>query len=143
MAEAVLRARFAGRLPGVTVASAGIAAVVGAPPDPAALELMAGRGLDIGAHRGVQLDLELGAQFDLHLVMESAQRDFIERRWPTLTGRVHELGCWDGGDIADPYRQGRAAFETALAAIDRGIELWLPRLVALAADREQAPRAGG
>jgi len=31
-------------------------------------------------------------------------------------------------DIADPYRQGRAAFETACQDIARGVADWAPRI---------------
>ena len=41
--------------------------------------------------------------------------------FPSGRGRVHRLGRFGAFDVPDPYRQGRAAFERALALIERGI----------------------
>jgi protein-tyrosine phosphatase len=106
MAEAILAHRLARR--GVKVESAGIAALVGHPADPAAQALMQERGLDLG--------------FDLILVMEAGQQRAVEAIEPTARGRVHRLGRWGGFDVPDPYRQDRAAFGRALSLIDRGVE---------------------
>lgn len=126
MAAALLQYRLADR--GISVESAGIGAVVGAPADPLVIDLMIRRKLDVTAHRGRQFDGRLGKNFDLHLVMDSEQRHVIERTWPLFRGRVHRLGHYGGFDIADPYRQPREAFEEALELIDQGLEQWLLRL---------------
>jgi len=119
MAEGLLRARLAGR--GV-VGSAGIAALEGRSADPLAVELLAGRGIDISAHRARQLTPELLAAFDLVLVMEAGQQAEIERLSPSSRGRVHRIGRFGNFDVPDPYRQPRPAFEGALALIERGLD---------------------
>jgi len=119
MAEGLLRARLAGR--GV-VASAGLAAIEGRAADPLAVELLAGRGIDISGHRARPLTPELLAAFDLVLVMEAGQQAEIERLSPSSRGRVHRIGRFGNFDVPDPYRQPRPAFEGALALIERGLD---------------------
>lgn len=127
MAEAILRQRLAGH--GAVVESVGIGALAGAPADPLAQALMLERGIDISAHRGRQADAGSLAGSDLVLTAETLHSDWINRRFPSLRGRVYKLGRWLGDkDIADPYQYPRAAFEAALAEIDASVEAWLPKL---------------
>jgi protein-tyrosine phosphatase len=121
MAEALLRHRLASRGVQATVESAGIAALVGRPPDQAAQDLMLARGLDISAHRGRQLTADLIRSFELILVMEAGHQKAIESMLPSARGRVHRIGRWGAFDVPDPYRRGPEAFERALALIERGI----------------------
>jgi protein-tyrosine phosphatase len=121
MAEALLRARFAARGRG-HVESAGLGALVGRGADPIAVSLMKERGLDLSGHRARQLTPEILAAADLVLVMESGHQKQIESLAPSARGRVHRIGKFGGFDVPDPYRQPRAAFEQALALIDRGLE---------------------
>lgn len=121
MAEALLRARLAGR-PGASVESAGIAALIGRPADSTAQELMRERGLDIAAHRARQLTSDMATRFELILVMEEGHRREVEALAPACRGRVQRLGRFGNFDIADPYRQGREAFERSLGAIERGLD---------------------
>ncbi len=121
MAEALLRARFATRRRG-TVSSAGIAALVGRPADPVAVELLAERGIDLSAHRARQLTPEMIRSADLVLVMEAAQQQEIERLSKAARGRVHRLGRFGDFEVEDPYRLPRSAFERALRQIERGLD---------------------
>ena len=54
--------------------------------------------------------------------MESGHQKQIEALAPSARGRVHRIGKFGGFDVPDPYRQPRAAFEQALALIERGLE---------------------
>lgn len=137
MAEAVLHRALEPHAPQVAVESAGIGALPDHPADPLAVELMAERGLDISEHRGRALTGEMLLSFPLVLVMEAAQRHFIEHRWPLARGRVHDIGRWSDFDVPDPYRGTREDFAACLALIDRGIAEWVVRLcpMAGAADR--------
>ena len=105
-----------------TIESAGIAALVNAPADPLALALMKEKGLDLSAHRARQLDTTLASAFDLILVMDERQQRAVEQLFPAARGRVHRLGRFGDFDIPDPWRKPRAAFETSLALIERGID---------------------
>jgi protein-tyrosine phosphatase len=122
MAEALLRVRLQARNPDAVVESAGIAALVGKPADPIAVALMSERGLDLSAHRARQLTPELARRFELVLVMEAGHQREVEASVPALRGRVHRIGRFGEFDVPDPYRQPRAAFERALALIERGLD---------------------
>lgn len=121
MAEGLLRARLA-RLGHGAVASAGLAALVGQPAEPNAVEAVARRGVDISAHRARQLTPELLAAADVVLVMEDRQRQHLERLSASSRGRVHRIGRVGGYDVPDPYRGPMGAFEEALGLIERGLE---------------------
>ena len=121
MAEALLRSRFAARSDRVTVESAGLAALVGQGADAMAIDVLAGRGIDLSAHRARQLNSFLVRAFDLILVMEEGHQRAVESMVPDARGRVHRIGRWGNFDVPDPYRKGRTAFEHALALIERGL----------------------
>ncbi|RDK00797.1 low molecular weight protein-tyrosine-phosphatase [Paraburkholderia lacunae] len=127
MAQALL----ARQLPGVSVMSAGWAAVVGRGADPIAIELMAEREIDIGGHIAVDLNLHHMRSAQLVLSMTQAQRRQIETDYPFAKGKVYRLGEHQGIDVLDPYRKGRAAFEMALAQIELGVAHWLDAMVRL------------
>ncbi|WP_175693404.1 low molecular weight protein-tyrosine-phosphatase [Burkholderia ambifaria] len=132
MAQALFRAR----LPGIDVQSAGLGALVGHPAEPFAVALMRERGLDIAAHRARLLTPPLCAQADLILTMERQQKRALERRHPSLLGRVFMLGEFcpapgharPGFDVPDPYCGTRALFEQSLRLIEHGVDDWCARL---------------
>jgi protein-tyrosine phosphatase len=120
MAEGLLQARL-GHRPGFQVSSAGVAALVGEPADPLAVALMAARGIDISAHRARQVTPTLLYASDLVLVMEKEHEKEVHGIAFEARGKVHRIGRFGDFDVLDPYRQGLAAFEKALALLDRGI----------------------
>jgi protein-tyrosine phosphatase len=122
MAEAVLAARLRERGMNTRVESAGTHALVGHPADEMVIDLMHENGLDIRAHRGRQLTASLVKTFELVLVMESDQQGVVEARYPTARGRVHRIGRVGKFDVPDPFREDRAAFQRALALIERGLD---------------------
>jgi protein-tyrosine phosphatase len=122
MAAALLGARFREMAILSKVESAGVAALVGSPAEPLAVELMREHGIDLSAHRGRQLTSQIAGAFELILVMEEGQARAVERIFPAARGRVHRLGRFGNFDIPDPYREPRAAFEHSLALIERGID---------------------
>ncbi len=124
MAEGILRAHAESTGKSCRIESAGIAAVVGAPADPLAVELMQQRDIDISSHRGRQITYDILRQFDLILVMEQRHRLHIEQLTPVTKGRVFTLGHWDGFDVQDPYGHPLKAFEDALRRIDQGVISW-------------------
>lgn len=122
MAEALLAARLRERGIKTRVESAGVDALVGCPADETVIELMREHGLDIRAHRGRQLTAALLKTFELVLVMDSDQQGVIEAKYPTARGRVHRIGRMGRFDVPDPFREDHAAFEHALALIERGLD---------------------
>jgi protein-tyrosine phosphatase len=122
--EALLAREF----PAKRVWSAGLDALVGQGADPMSMELAAEQGLDLGPHRAQQITSVMCQSADLILVMEQGHKAELEQRYSTVRGKVFRLGGLEQYDIADPYRQGRAAFETAYADIARGVAGWVPRI---------------
>ncbi|MFJ4292156.1 low molecular weight protein-tyrosine-phosphatase [Cupriavidus sp. NPDC089707] len=118
-------------LPEGDVVSAGLGALTGQAADPNAVDLMIHQGVDISGHRARQLDYAMVRRADLILVMDSAQRQEIQRLHPATTGRVFRLGELGRFDVPDPYRKPPPAFENALQLIQRGVESWVPRIRAL------------
>lgn len=112
----------------VSVASAGIGALVGSAAHPEAIRVARAQGFDIQSHRARQFNQTLAQTHDLVLVMEHYQRQWIEQSFPYLCGRVHLLGKWQNREIADPFRRGPQAFDTAMADIVQALSTWRPRL---------------
>ena len=124
IAEALLKQEF----PEKKIWSAGLGALIGSPADPSSIEVAAARGLDMSAHRAQQLASWMCQAADLILVMEQFQKTEVQRQYPLVRGKVFRLGEPGKFDIADPYRQPMAAFDTAYEAIALGVASWVPRI---------------
>ncbi|HZP12305.1 MAG TPA: low molecular weight protein-tyrosine-phosphatase [Nevskiaceae bacterium] len=126
MAEALFKAKLP---PDIEVSSAGIAALVGAPADPLAVEVMREHGSDISAHRGRQVVLPFLTGADLILGLDQTHTSGLLRQYPVLRGRVHKLLQWrSNADVADPFGQDKAAFQRAYEHIDWGVDDWVQRI---------------
>ncbi|WP_201620019.1 low molecular weight protein-tyrosine-phosphatase [Psychrobacter maritimus] len=124
MAEALLKQRY----PDKAIDSAGVGALVGHPADPAALEIMTERQLDITNHMAKQIDENLAKKADLIFTMSDSQTKWIEERWPFCRGKTFKLGHWQDKDIADPYKHDMSAFKTAYQDIVDGLEQWAGKI---------------
>ena len=124
MAEALLKQRY----PDKVIDSAGVGALVGHPADPAALEIMTKRQLDITKHVAKQIDENLAKKADLIFTMSDSQTKWIEERWPFCRGKTFKLGHWQDKDIADPYKHDMSAFKTAYQDIVDGLEQWAGKI---------------
>lgn len=135
MAEGLLAAG----LPQLRVFSAGTGALVGQPADETAQALMRRRGLDISGHVAQQVSQLLCRQADLILVMDREQRRHLESTYPFVRGKVFRIAefAGQGQDVPDPYRQGEAAFEHALALIETGTRAWIERILKITNPEQQ------
>jgi protein-tyrosine phosphatase len=124
----VAAALLAREFPDKTVLSAGLGALAGNPADPLTIEVSAAHGLDLSAHRAMQLAGWMCQNAELILVMEQGHKTELEQQFPLVRGKVFRLGDVGKFDIADPYRQPKAAFEAAYADIARGVADWVPRI---------------
>lgn len=124
MAEALLKQRY----PHKNVDSAGVGALVGHSADPAALEIMAKKGIDITNHVAKQIDEGLAKKADLIFTMSDSQTKWIEERWPFCRGKTFKLGHWQDKDIADPYKHEMSAFQTAYQDIVVSLEQWADKI---------------
>ncbi len=135
MAEGLLQQA----LPNHTVSSAGLGALVGNSADPAAIQLMQERGVDIAAHRARQINGQLMAGADLVLVMELAHQRHLEQQYPLSRGKIFRLCEKSKTDVADPYRKGLDAFQQSLHLIAEGAEAWSQRILALGGQLTDKP----
>lgn len=107
------------------VESAGIHAVVDAPPTPNALKVAASYGVDISAHRARTFDkLDFG-RFELIVAMDSGHLDFLREVKPRdYQGELTLLPAAQGQrklEIADPYGRSRGAYERSARLIAEGV----------------------
>jgi protein-tyrosine phosphatase len=127
MAEAMLRTRLAG-FPGLTVASAGTAAVVGAGMTPEAQAVLAGGGWSGGpAHVARQLTPGLVASADLVLALTREHRRAVVQLDPAAVGRtftLREFGyvvtCLTEEMLSETARRLAVAAEPEAAAAETG-----------------------
>jgi protein-tyrosine phosphatase len=120
MAEAMLRST----LPGKTIRSAGLGALIGKPADPLSVQLMAEQGIDITKHRAQQISSALVAQAELILVMDLDQKRHVETQYIGARGKVFRLCEGSKIDIPDPYREGIESFRVAFRLIQQGVDVW-------------------
>ena len=124
MAEGLLR----DLLPRHEIFSAGLCTMEGTPADQLARELMWQSGIDISEHRSRNLASWMMREADLVFTMDSAQKQFVIRRYPVASTKVERLGEPCGLDIPDPYQHGLAAFCHSLRLIERAVKCRLPAL---------------
>lgn len=128
IAEALLRNALP---PEIKVESAGFNALVGFPPHPEVLRLMADRGIDISGHRGRQLTSPLALLADLIMVMDDQQKDLCSRMVPGARGRIFLLSHWlstPPPDILDPLHKDQEAFRLVYEVIQHSVASWLPHI---------------
>lgn len=129
MAEQVLRRIAAADSLGVTIVSAGLAAVIDAPVDPAAERVLLAHGLSAAGHRSRQITREDLDRADRVLAMEQRHLAALLALSPSLQGRAHLLTQWqDKRDIGDPFGRGQDAFDRAFALIESAANSWRKKL---------------
>ena len=114
------------------VSSAGVRALSGSAADSEMIEIARERGLgDLVSHRSRPLFGSALLESDLVLCMERMQRELVLRNYPTMTGRVRLLADAPPSDINDPTGRSRADYEACADTIERAIDDWRTRLVAV------------
>ena len=130
IAKGLLQAAVGPR--GPRVESAGLNALEGVPPHPAAQRIMAEHGLNIATERGRQLTLPMALAADLILVMDERQKRSCGLLAPSARGRLFLLGRWllaDQQEIPDPAQGGAEAIYRSFEHISRAVAGWVPHLV--------------
>jgi len=125
MAEGILKSQ----LPGKTIQSAGISALVGHPADPNSVQVMQEQGIDISAHGAQSLVERMVSAADLILTMDLDQKRFVEKTYFTSKGKVMRLGEFGKFDIGDPYKQNIEAFRLSYRLITQGVNDWSGRIL--------------
>ncbi len=96
----------------LTVASAGLGALVGKGADPAAASVASAHDLSLENHCARQISARLCREYDLILTMEKRHIAALCDIAPEMRGKVMLFGHWDSErEIPDPYRKSRDAFE--------------------------------
>ncbi|MCD7036803.1 low molecular weight phosphotyrosine protein phosphatase [Pseudomonas sp. MAFF 311095] len=114
---------------GITVRSAGLAALRDHPLEPLAGQVLQEHGHAPQAHKARQLSVQAVSEADLILVMEQRHIDGVLNLAPEARGKVFLLGKWQHDrEITDPYRQGKPAFVQAYALIEQAAQAWAQRL---------------
>jgi protein-tyrosine phosphatase len=136
MAESLLKRKLAERLGctleeledrGVTVASAGIAAMSGARATAEAVQAVRACGLDLSQHESQPLSDRLVKYADVILTMTRSHREGLLAQWPDAAGRVFVLSR-DQKDIADPIGGPAETYRRCAEQIDAQLEGWVNEL---------------
>ncbi len=136
MAEALARKMISDRLgcppdqieeAGVLVMSAGIAAVLGAPASPEAVEVIGAYGIDLKDHQTQPVSETLVRHADYIFTMTHAHRQAILAQWPEAAERTFLLSP-EGIDIADPIGGPVERYRRCAQQIQRALQVRLQEL---------------
>ncbi len=132
MGEALLKQHFAEKLDcslddlakhKVTVISAGIAAMSGAPAAQQAIEVMNEHDLDLSQHRSQPFTERLANFADLVLTMTEGHRQAIMAHFPQAAARTFVLRK-DGMDVSDPIGMSVDVYRSTAAQISENLQKW-------------------
>ncbi|MBK9233081.1 MAG: low molecular weight protein arginine phosphatase [Anaerolineae bacterium] len=133
MATGLLRHRLQelGLADQVSVASAGVYALVGQPASANAVTTLAQRGIDIGDHVAHSLEIADVKTADIVLVMEEAHRRSIFYATPQHLGKVYLLTEMSGQhhDVKDPYGQPLPEYERCAQELTQLIDQGMPQIL--------------
>lgn len=136
MAEAIFRKMLSDKLQcaeedlvdrGYVVASAGLAAAMGAPPSPEAVQVLREAGIDLQGHESQPVTPQLLYQADRVFTMTQQHRDWILREFPELEPLVKLLAT-TGRDISDPIGSGLEQYEKCAKEIEQHLRVILDNL---------------
>lgn len=120
---------FKQALPEKRISSAGIAALVGYPPDESAILIASENNISLVGHRARQLTRSLCHENDLILVMEKKHIEAICKISPESRGKIMLLGYWlDQLEINDPYQKKIEIFENTFHQIEAATHKWVTAL---------------
>jgi len=135
MAEALLKKQIAAKLncsieelesQGVTVISAGIAALPGSPPAAQAQAIMQEMGLDISSHASQPVTGRLAQFADVILTLTNGHREALISHWPQLETRTITLRQ-DGADVSDPIGSSVEVYRQCAEQIDEHLNKWVSK----------------
>ena len=133
MGEGLLRKRLADKLgcsietleqQGVSILSAGIAAMPGSPAAAQAVEVMNLLGVDISSHASQPITGRLAQFADVILTMTNGHRQALISHWPTLETRTKTVRR-DGADVSDPIGAPVDVYQACAQQIDENLAKWV------------------
>lgn len=133
MGEGLLKKRIAEKMGcqieqldemGVSVISAGIAAMPGSPAAAQAVEVMNRMGVDIADHSSQPITGRLAQFADIILTMTNGHRQALISHWPTLETRTKTVRR-DGADVGDPIGSPVEVYTECANQIDKQLVQWV------------------
>jgi len=127
LAETLMREEIRARkLKDVSIASAGVHAYSGSPPDPLIVEYLEKRGILVQGHAARQMTAQEAEWADLILVMENRHMRMIEESWPEMKSKVALLMTYTAvapgvEEIIDPFGRTTYHYRLAEAQIDMAV----------------------
>ena len=112
---------------GIQIASAGIAAMPGAPAAEQATFVMSEAGLEIGDHSSQMVTERSAKVADLILTMTNGHRQALVSHWPMLEPRTKTLRS-DGGDISDPIGSPVETYQACAKQIEQSLQHWVEQV---------------
>ena len=108
---------------GVSVISAGIAAMPGSPAAAQAVEVMNRMGIDIADHSSQPITGRLAQFADIILTMTNGHRQALLSHWPMLDTRTKTVRR-DGADVNDPIGSPVEVYTSCANQIDQQLVEW-------------------
>ncbi len=136
MGQAILQKIVADRLEcdvdelpgrGITVVSAGVAAMAGGRPSNQAVEVMKKMGMEIAGHLSQPISHRLAQSADVIFAMTRRHREAIIHQWPEMTSRVHTV-MRDGSDVSDPIGMSIETYSKCARQIETNLKAWVDEL---------------
>ena len=111
----------------ISVASAGLSAYPGHPPDPKMVEYLSESGISTINHKARKIQKPDVDQADLIIVMETAHLKKLNKMWPDIIGKVDLLGKFLSpnniyDDIVDPFGQSSYHYRLAQSQISLAVD---------------------
>jgi protein-tyrosine phosphatase len=103
---------------GITVLSAGIAAMPGAPAATQAIQVMQEMGLQIDEHQSQPVTARLAQYADVIFTMTAGHREALISQWPALESRTFTVNI-NGTDIPDPIGSPIEVYRQCAGNIDQ------------------------
>jgi protein-tyrosine phosphatase len=129
MAETLMSYHIANMGFEATVISRGLAAPVGRPPHPHAVQVASTHGIPLRAEkRAASVTSAEMAMAAAVFVMDDGHRREIQLRFPTASGKTFLLGQWQEQQIADPINGPIQEFERAWWQCEEGVREWIKKL---------------
>ena len=117
----------------ISVASAGLFAASGSPPDPQMVKYLSEIGIPTGEHQSKRVEKEDLDWADHIVVMEKKHADIILESWPEAGEKVERLGSYLThteivDDIIDPFKRTSFHYRLAQSQISLALKALLQKL---------------
>ncbi len=121
---------------GISVRSAGIAAMPGAKPSDQSIAVMQKRGLDLTRHCSQPVTDHLVKHADVILTMTAGHRQALVSQWPELTTRTFMFAT-DGRDVCDPIGQSEDVYRLCADQMTNYADHWVATIIREAMQNEK------